>query len=319
MATGRVGVSIQAFTAPQAVEQIRQAEAAGIGVAWSTIGGAGGADPLTTFAAALAATREIVLGTAIVPTWPRHPIVLAQQAVALHQIGPGRIRLGIGPSHEPSMVPSYGVKWEAPLTNLREYLQVLRALLHEGAVDFEGRHVTARSRLREPVPVPLMASALRPRSFEACGELSDGAISWMCPRPFLVDEALPALHRGAERAGRAAPPLIAHVPIAVSEDRDAVHALAQRQLGMYARVPFYRAMFAAAGFPSLDDGYPPALLDTLVVAGNEQEVAERLASYVRDDGMGEVLAAPLIDPDDRDASIARAFAAVARADAMVRG
>ncbi len=314
-----VGVSIQAFSAPLAVEQIRQAEAAGVRTAWATIGGAGGADPLTTYAAALTATRGIVLGTAIVPTWPRHPIVLAQQAVALHQLAPGRLRLGIGPSHEPAMVPAYGVHWQSPLTNLREYLVVLRALLHEGEVDFEGEHVTARSRLREPAPVPVMASALRPRSFEACGELADGAISWMCPRPYLVAEALPALRRGAERAGRPAPPLVAHVPMAVSEDREAVRALAQRQLGMYARVPFYRAMFEAAGFSSLENGYPPELLDSLVVSGSAETVAERLAAYVREDGMGEVLAAPLIDPDDREGSLARAFAAVARADVLVRG
>ncbi|MBM3140669.1 MAG: LLM class flavin-dependent oxidoreductase [Chloroflexi bacterium] len=317
MADGRVGVSIQAFSAPLAVAQIQQAEAAGIPTAWATIGGAGGADPLTTYAAALTATSRIVLGTAIVPTWPRHPIALAQQAIALEQLAPGRIRLGVGPSHERSMVPSYGVRWEAPLANLREYLVVLRALLHEGQVDFDGRHVVAHSRLRAPVPLPIVASALRPRSYEVCGELADGAISWMTPKPFLIQEALPAIRRGAQRAGRPAPPLIAHVPIAVNEDRAAVHALAQGQLANYSRTPFYQAMFAAAGFPQVEGGYPEGLLDTLVVHGSEQQVAEGLAAYVRD-GAGEVLAAPLLDPDDREGSLARAFAAVARADALAR-
>jgi F420-dependent oxidoreductase-like protein len=314
---GRVGVSIQAFSAPDAVEQIRHAERAGLGMAWSTIGGAGGADPLTAFAAALTATERIVLGTAIVPTWPRHPIVLAQQAVALDQLAPGRIRLGVGPSHQPSMAPAYGVKWEAPLTNLREYLMVLRALLHEGTVEFEGRHVTARTKLREPRPIPVVASALRPKSFEACGELADGAISWMCPRSYLLEQAAPALRRGAQQAGREAPPLIAHVPIAVTEHREAVHALANRQIGFYGRVPFYAAMFAEAGFPSVAEGYPPELLDDLVVSGSEEQVAERLAGYL-DEGIGEVLAAPLIDPDDRAGSLERAFRATARAESLVR-
>jgi F420-dependent oxidoreductase-like protein len=313
----KVGVSIQAFTAPLAVEQIRQAEAAGVPAAWATIGGAGGADPLIAYAAALTATQRIVLGTAIVPTWPRHPIALAQQAVALEQLAPGRFRLGVGPSHETAMVPSYGVKWEAPLTNLREYLIVLRALLHEGQVDFDGRHVVAHARLREPVPVPLLASALRPASYELCGELADGAISWMSPRPYLLEQALPALRRGAERAGRPVPPLIAHVPIAVSEDRDAVHALAQRQLSNYGRTPFYQAMFEAAGFPAVEEGYPPELLDTLVVHGTEQQVAERLASYIRE-GIGEVLAAPMLDRDNRDASLERSLRAIALADKLAR-
>jgi F420-dependent oxidoreductase-like protein len=310
-----VGVSIQAFDAPGFVAQIEQAEAAGIPVAWSTIGGAGGADPLTAAAAALVATSTIDFGTAIVPTWPRHAVVIAQQALALEQLAPGRLHLGLGPSHEPAMVANFGVEWSAPLTNLREYLQVIRALLTEGVVDFEGRHVTARSQIRTPVNVSLMASALRPRSFETCGELADGAISWMCPKPYLVEEALPAIRRGAERAGREAPPLVAHVPMLVTDDPGGVRELIG-QLGRYAQVPFYRAMFEAAGY-EVDEGYSDELLDNLVVSGSEAEVAERLAGYVVD-GAGHVLAAPLIESEDREASIARAFAAVARADALVR-
>lgn len=311
-----IGVSIQAFTAREMVQQIRQAEAAGIPTAWTTIGGAGGADPLTTFAAALMETESIRLGTAIIPTWPRHAIVIAQQALALEQLAPGRLRLGIGPSHEPGMTRTFGVQWHTPLSHLREYLETLRALFTTGEVNHEGAHVVARTKWREPVPVELLASALRPRSFELCGELADGAISWMCPRAYLVEQALPAVRRGAERAGRPVPPLIAHVPIAVTTERGAARDLARRQLGNYGQVPFYRAMFEASGHPVGADGYSDALLDDLVVSGTEEEVAERLAGYIAD-GCGEVLAAPVIDTADRDQSIARAFRAVARAQALV--
>jgi len=314
--TGKtVGVSIQAMDAPSFVAQVQQAEAAGIRVAWTTIGGAGGADPLTAAAAAFTATDSIDIGTAIIPTWPRHPVIIAQQAQALEQLAPGRLRLGIGPSHEPAMVAGFGVEWSAPLTNLREYLQVIRSLLSEGSVDFEGRHVTAKSRIRDPYEMTLMASALRPRSFETCGELTDGAISWMCPKQFLIKEALPAVARGASKMGRETPPLIAHVPMLVTEDRGDVRRLID-QLGRYAQVPFYRAMFEAAGY-DVDDGYSDALLDDLVVSGSEAEVAERLGSYI-EAGCGEVLAAPLIDPEDREGSFERAFAAIALADASVR-
>lgn len=312
-----VGVSIQAFDAASFVGQVKLAEDAGIPVAWSTIGGAAGADPLTAAAAALTATESIDFGTAIIPTWPRHPIVIAQQALALEQLAPGRLHLGIGPSHEPAMAPNFGVDWSAPLTNLREYLQVIRALLTEGSVDFEGRHVTAKAQVSSTFDVSLMASALRPRSFEACGELADGAISWMCPKPYLFEAALPAIARGAERAGRAAPPLVAHAPMLVTDDPDGVRKLIG-QLGRYAQVPFYQAMFAAAGYPNAADGYSDELLDNLVVSGSEEEVAERLAGYISD-GAGHVLAAPLIETDDRDASLARAFAAIARADRLAGG
>ena len=307
-----VGVSIQASDAKDAIEQIEQAEAAGIRAAWSTIGGAGGADAMTVFAAALGRTDSILLGTAIVQTWPRHPITIAQQAVALESIAPGRFRLGVGPAHEPTMTRVYGYDFKAPLTNLREYLTVLRSLLGEGEVEFEGHQVTARSRIREPVQTPIMASALRPRSFELCGELADGAISWMCPTAYLVKQALPAIKRGAEAAGRPPPPLIMHAPICVSEDRAAVDEFARQQLGGYRRTPFYQAMFAEAGFPDAAEGYSSELLEGLVISGSEEQVAAGLVELT-EAGMGEVLAAPIVDPEDRGASIERAFAAAARA------
>ncbi|MEX2445762.1 MAG: LLM class flavin-dependent oxidoreductase [Dehalococcoidia bacterium] len=310
-----IGAAIQARDARDFVAQVQEAERAGVPVAWSTIGGAASADPLTAYAAALVATSTIRVGTAIVPTWPRHPVIIAQQAMTLEQLAPGRLRLGIGPSHEPMMVRNFGVQWDSPLTQLREYLTVIRSLTTTGEVDFQGRHVTARATWREPVPVDLLASALRPKSFETCGELADGAISWMCPRHYLLTEALPAMRRGAETAGRDTPPLIAHVPVAVSTDREAVRDIARRQLAGYMGIPFYLAMFRDAGFPDAKDGYSDELLDDLVVSGTEDEVAQRLAGYL-DDGVGEVLAHPLIG-EDREGSISAAFSAVAAAHRLV--
>ena len=313
--TGTIGAAIQSLDAAEFVDQVQRAEAAGVPVAWTTIGGAANADPLTAFGAAMMTTRTIRMGTAIIPTWPRHPVIIAQQALALAQLGgPERIRLGIGPSHEPTMVRNFGVRWEAPLLQLREYLTVIRALADEGAVDFEGRHVTARAQWRAPGGFEVLASALRPRSFELCGALTDGAISWMCPKAYLVSEALPAIARGAERGNRAAPPLIAHVPVAVSTDREKVRAIARRQLAGYQSIPFYLAMFREAGFPQASEGYSDELLDDLVVSGTEDEVVERLLTYL-DAGCGEVLAHPLMEADDRTGSIDRALAAVGKAHA----
>ncbi len=307
------GVAIQAGTAREAVEQIAQAEAAGVQAAWATMGGAGGVDMIPVYAAAAVRTERILLGTAIVHTWPRHPIVLAQEAMAIEQLAPGRFRLGIGPTSAALTQRMYGLDYRKPLTNLREYLTTVRQLLHEGSVDFEGEHVTVRGQLRTPASIPVMASALRPRSNELCGELSDGAISWMSPLRYLVDVALPAMARGAEGASRPTPPLVAHVPVAVTEDRAAARALARTQLAMYARVPNYQGMFAAAGY-DVAEGYPDALLDDLVVSGSEAEVAAGLHRWR--DALGgptagaEVLAHPLLDPADREGSITRAFAAV---------
>ena len=312
MTERRIGVHIQAPDAAAAVEQVVQAESLGIPAAWMATGGAG-PDGLTLLAASAVRTERILLGTSITPTWPRHPIAIAQQVIALEALAPGRFRLGIGPSHEPMMTSMFGVRWRTPLAELREYLVVLRALLHDGEVEFEGEHVTARAKLSRPVATPIMASALRKRSFELCGELADGAISWNCPAAYLREEALPALRRGAEAAGRAPPPLVAHVPIAVEENIEVVREATRRQIGGYAQIPFYRAMFEAAGFPRVSEGVTDDLVDALVIHGDEEQVAHGLVELL-ESGMGEVLAMPLLG-DDRAASIERGFAAVALATA----
>lgn len=311
---GEVGVVVQAFDAAEAVSRIGEAEAAGVPSAWMTSGGVG-ADPLTIFAAAATRTSNIVLGTCIIPTWPRHPVALVQQVAALESLAPGRLRLGVGPSHEAGMTGMFGVRWRTPLTNLREYLTVLKALLQQGEVDFEGEHVTARAKLPRPLGTPVLASALRPKSFELCGELADGAISWQCPASYLLEEALPALRRGAAAAGRAAPPLVAHVPVAITTDRAAVREAAERQVGFYSTVPFYRAMYEQAGVPQEAGAVSDGLIDGLVVHGDEDAVVERLSGLLAA-GIGQVIAMPLVVNRERDASIQRVYRAAARAHAQ---
>ncbi|MDA0366247.1 MAG: LLM class flavin-dependent oxidoreductase [Chloroflexi bacterium] len=305
------GVAIQAANAREAVEQIAQAERAGVDAAWATMFGGGGADLLPIYAAAAMRTERILMGTAILHTWGRQPLIFAQEAAALDELAPGRFRLGIGSTTAFFVERSYGMVYRKPLLNLREYLVTVRALLREGSVDFSGEHVSARARLSRPAAVPVMASALRPKSYALCGELSDGAISWMSPLKYLVGTALPTMQAAAAAAGRATPPLVAHVPIAVTTDRAEARAMARAQLAMYARVPNYQGMFAMAGY-EVDGEYPDDLLDDLVVSGTEQEVAAGLRRW-RDAGMGEILAHPLLDPNDRERSLARSFAAVAAA------
>ena len=310
MATGTIGVAIQGSDAASAVEQVVAAEAAGIPAVWATTGGVQ-ADALTWFAAAGVRTAHVLMGSSIIPTWPRNPVFIAQQAIAIEALAPGRFRLGIGPSTEAAMRP-FGVEFRSPLAQLREYLIVLRSLLHDGEVDFEGSLVRAKARIARPVEMPVMASALQPRAFELCGELADGAISWVCPPAYLVEHALPAMQKGAEAAGRETPPLVMHVPICVSDDAEQVLAAAQRQIGGYPRYQFYREMFATAGYSDAAEGLSMELVDALVPHGSEQQVAERLLELL-DTGMGELLAMPLIVGDDRQGSTERAFAAVARA------
>jgi F420-dependent oxidoreductase-like protein len=306
-----LGVLIQGRTAADALAQIEQAEAAGVPAAWGTMGIAGGADPLATLAAAAARTQRIRLGTAIVHTWPRHPVVFAQEALAIDQLAPGRLRLGIGPTAAPAVERTYGMAYTKPLTQLREYVTALRALLHEGEASIDGTHVRTQSRLAQTAEVAVMASALRPPAFELCGEVADGAISWLAPHSYLVGQALPAVQAGAQRAGREAPPIVAHVPVAITSDREAARAMAREQFAFFLRAPAYQSMFALAGFET-SEGFSDELLDDLVVSGSPDQVVAELEAWLAD-GIGEVIAHPLLDPDDREGSIARVFEAVGAA------
>jgi F420-dependent oxidoreductase-like protein len=305
-----IGVAVSAPDSSGVLAGIEQAEQLGIPAAWLTTGGVG-LDALTLFAAAAVRTSRIRLGTSITPTFPRHPLVVVQQVQVLAQLAPGRFCLGVGPSHRPIMEATFGVDFRAPLGHLREYVQIVKTMLQRGSVDFDGRYYRAHGQIRTPVEVPVMASALQPKSFELCGEAADGAISWVCPGVYLRDVALPAMRAGAERAGRPVPPLIAHAPVCVHGKPDEVRAAAQQQLANYVRLPFYVQMLTAAGFREASSGaWSDAMIDAVVLSGEESRVAERLQELF---GFGatEILVSPLAAGSDRAASVERTLRLVA--------
>src|SRR5688572_9416333 len=243
-----IGIQLSFRDPRELIDAIRQAEDQGVDAVWLPQGGVS-PDTMMLLSATSMITATIKLGTSILPTWPRAPIFMAQQVMALEALAPGRFRLGIGPSTQAAMGPLYGVDWREPMTQLREYLTIIRSFLHEGAVDYHGNFAGARVRLPDTIDVPVMASALSPGAFRVCGEAADGAISWMCPWPYLRDVALPALREGADAAGRQPPPLSPHVPVCIETETDVARAAVQDQVGAYGTFPVYHAMFAKAGFP----------------------------------------------------------------------
>ena len=285
----RVGFDVQARNAVDALARVREAERAGVRQVWMTIGDAGQADTLTFYAAAAVQTTQIRLGTSIVPIYPRHPLVMAQQALAIHDFAPGRLRLGVGPSHRHIIEQMYGLSMKAPLAYLREYVEVLRSVLWEGRIDHHGTFFNVVFSLPRTAPIPLLVSALGVKAFRLAGEISDGAISWMCPVPYLLNKALPALRAGAEARQRPAPPLVAHVLLAMSTDRAAVRAATRQRVLPTTISPFYTHMFAEAGVPVAPDGSGiDALVDALVVAGDEAGVQQRMRELLAS-GLDELL------------------------------
>jgi alkanesulfonate monooxygenase SsuD/methylene tetrahydromethanopterin reductase-like flavin-dependent oxidoreductase (luciferase family) len=188
-----------------------------------------------------------------------------------------------------------------PLAHLREYVTILRALLGEGAVDFSGDYFTVKMALPAGVPapkIPVPISALRPNAFRLAGEIADGALSWVTPIDYLTQTALPQLQAGADAMGRSRPPLIAHVPVSVSTDRAAARAAFRAQFPISPKLPFYAAMFAAAGYPVTAAGeMTDELVETLAVSGSPQEIRERLEA-IRARGIDELMISHVVVADE---------------------
>jgi F420-dependent oxidoreductase-like protein len=284
----RVGLVISTSSVSEAIQAIVEAEHAGVRQLWTTQGPTM-IDMLTVFAIAATRTSTIRMGTSILPTYPRHPLAVVAQVSVINELAPGRFRLGIGASHRPTIEGVYGIKMTAPLAHTGEYISVLRAALWEGKVDYHGRFYDVTANLPGAIRIPILVSTLGEGAFQLAGELADGALSWNCPVPYLLQRALPALQEGAKKAQRPAPPLVAHIPVALDTDRQAVLSAARKRLGMYGRLPFYRHMFAEAGYPFSEDGdLPDALIDNLVVSGDEQTIAARLGDLLSN-GLDELL------------------------------
>lgn len=289
MSDARIGLDlVDKSNAKAALEAAKRAAGAGVTMIWATTG-RNAPDPMTYFAAAIEAIPGVTFGTAIVPTYPRHPAMLASQAMALEQLEPGRFRLGVGPSHRPTIEGAYGIPMGKPLDHLREYLEVLRPLLTTGQVEFSGRYYTVTTSLNAAAPMPIYISALRRNAFRLAGELADGAISWVSPLDYLRRQAGPAMREAAQQAGRPAPRLIAHVPVAMTSDRDQMLKTSRPRLENYGRLPFYAGMFADAGYPVGANGeVSDDLLDHLVVWGDDGRVRASLEAAF-DGGIDEVL------------------------------
>jgi alkanesulfonate monooxygenase SsuD/methylene tetrahydromethanopterin reductase-like flavin-dependent oxidoreductase (luciferase family) len=269
-------------------------------------------DTTNIFASAAAKTSAVRLGTAITPIYLRHPLALAQQALAIDDIAPGRFRLGIGPSHRPMIEGVYGLSQSTPLPYMREYLQVLRAALWEGKVNHHGQffNVVVASMSRT-AKIPLLISTLGEKAFLLAGEISDGALSWLCPVQYLLNTGLPALRKAAASSSsrRSGPPLVAHVLVALSQDGSLILEKGHQMLGYYAKLPFYAKMFADAGFPITIDNdggggegktiVPDALVNSLVISGSESTVTARFKELL-DAGLGELMVTivPIADAGD---------------------
>ncbi|GHO99989.1 LLM class F420-dependent oxidoreductase [Reticulibacter mediterranei] len=282
----RVGVYLLANQETENIlASIREAEQAGVQQIWmGDMGWANYADTLTIFAVAATQTEHIRLGTSIVATYPRHPLVMARQALALHDLAPRRLRLGVGPGGRAVIEDWHGLSQTTPHSYLKEYVEVLRSLLWDGATAYQGNFFKGVFPSTRTIQVPLLISALGAKGFQLAGEIADGALSYLCPIPYLQQTALPALRAGAEGKARPAPPIVAHVLVALSTNEAAVLARA-RQWIQFAAQSFeqYAHFFAQIGWESAmhgDEKQLDALARTIVISGDETSVRSQVRELI---------------------------------------
>ena len=273
-----------------AVDLARRADAAGYESVWVTHGV--GRDGLQVLSAYAHAAPRVGLGTGVLPIYPRHPVLLAQEALTLQEVSGGRLRLGIGVSHRPVMEGALGLEMGKPLEVAREYVVVLRQAL-TGRVQHTGPcyQVTWQSGVpRLPAPPPIYLAGLGTAMLELAGEIADGAVLWLCAPAYVREHALPAIRRGRERAGKPLDgfEIVVSVPAAVTTDRAAGREIFKIELARYLVLPFYRAMLEKSGFApevaAWDRTRDPArvadrLLDALGAVGDAPALGRLVASY----------------------------------------
>jgi alkanesulfonate monooxygenase SsuD/methylene tetrahydromethanopterin reductase-like flavin-dependent oxidoreductase (luciferase family) len=302
----RIGVAVNEPTVQKVLNRIYQLESYGIDAAWLTTGGAR-ADALSVFPAAAVQTDKILMGTSIIPIWPRHPISIFQQVKVISELAPNRFRLGIGPSHKPNMETMFGVDFQDPLGHLKEYLAILKAMIQSDGVDFSGKYYEAHSQEGLNSDIPIMSSALRKKAFELCGEYSDGVITWVCPMQHITNVAIPSIEIGALNANRdRVPPLIVHAPICISEQKELVRDALRSQMGVYPTLPFYNRMLMDCGYEEVEHSkvWSDRMADDLVVSGTEEEASLRIDEMF-ETGVSELVFSILTIGDDREESLER--------------
>jgi len=283
----RYGMSLRSSTRELSgyLDMIQRYEEYGLDSAWCAQ--LFGLDALTLFALAGATTSRIRMGTAVIPTYSRHPLVLASHALTTQAATGNRLLLGIGSSHEALVKGVLGADYSRPAAYLREYLTVLPGLLRGERLEYDGErlHVDSTSRfgraggLGSEAP-PVYVGTMFPISLRITGQLADGLVTWLCGPQTFTDVVLPNLHDAATEAGRDRPRVVASIPMALcaAADVDGQRDQVDRQLETFVSLPVYQQVLEREG-ASGPSG--------LAAIGDEETIAARIAEFA-DAGVDEI-------------------------------
>lgn len=276
-----IGVTIGGNTVDAVVDATRAAADAGLDSVW--LSQIFSLDALTALAVAGREVPDIALGTGVVPTYPRHPMMMAAQARTTQHASGGRLHLGIGLSHKVVIESMLGMSFDKPLRHMREYLSILVPLANGEQASFAGETLTGHVALDVPCdPVPVLVAALGEKMLELAGATTDGTMTWMTGARTIAEHVAPTINAAAAAAGRPAPRVVVSLPVAVTDDTAGARATANELFAIYGTLPSYRAMLDREGADGPGD---------VAVVGTEDEVRAQITALFAD-GTTEFVAAP---------------------------
>ena len=267
---------------------------AGIETAWASQIFA--LDALTTIAAAAREVPGIHFGTAVVPTYPRHPVMLAAQALTVQAASGGRLTLGIGLSHQMVIENVFGLSFDKPARHMREYLEILMPALEGEQVTFVGETMKASTfgPLQVAAPAPdVLVAALGTVMLNIAGRLATGTITWMTGPTTIEEHIVPTINAAAAGAGRPVPQVGVGLPVCVTADAAAARAKAAEVFAIYGQLPSYRAMLDREGAAGPAD---------VAIVGTASEVAAQVRR-LSDIGATDFCGAPFGTGDEMRASV----------------
>ena len=268
----RIAINGSGTLARPSLERIvaHATQAADDGFAGYWLAQTGAVDALVALTIVGREAQGIELGTAVVPTWFRHPFALGAEALTTQAAVGGRLRLGIGLSHKPVTEDRFDIPFVRPVRHMREYLAVLNPLLTTGKVSAKGEVWSGElevAPLEGASPPQVLVAALGPQMLRLTGREADGTILWMVGPRTIASHIAPTIGEAAERAGRPAPRIVASLPVCVTDDADGVRQRAATVFAGYGVLPSYRAMLDREGAPGPQDA---------AVIGDERTVRDHL-------------------------------------------
>jgi F420-dependent oxidoreductase-like protein len=258
-----------------------------------------GRDSLSMLMAYASVTERVRLGTGVAPIFSRTPAAMAQTAATIDEFSGGRMVLGIGVSHRVTVENWYGAKIEKPVTQMREYAGIVRAIFR-GEPPPEGTYFNTHFQFmgyQSRADLPIYIAALSPNMLRLAGEIGDGVMLWLCNPDYIRDVVVPSVREGRERAGKSLDgfDIVPAVTVALTDEPDAARATLRQELVTYASLPFYRAMLERSGFgddlASFDEGMQAGdperakaglsdgLIESLAGIGSADEVCAAVERY----------------------------------------